>query len=761
MKRFLTVAVSCVICTMLALGVTKSPKHQIPKEFLPSNGISIREVSQEFTEGDMGNKANSVYFANKYKNPKKEATEAPLVKVRANFPALGEEWEMRSFIIYNHEGTVYDVIVEQDYDENGRPIPINKWEFEIPEGVYDCMAVFKRINPELYWGTEAPVHYIVENIKVKESVKIELKPQDSVICLNMQPTIPNGELCRFMKVDWWEDGFTTIDEGNVGIVEMIKMVYFRGQLIECVFTIPWSLDLVPGTFGAHDPYSYQNIYVNLASDNYLFRTVHLMTSGADQEEGVYAAVTEAKGTVEGKYTNGLYTFEFSEILNTLQSKDYPPIGSEDEPAEPYGISFFIPDFDTNSYGFQSSSSGIWKIWNSRPENPINKDDLYYSYERQLDDMDDPCNEDPFLRKKKIDGTRIYPFASEGKNLIYFPMYPLNMTPDYGFQQDCFYPGAKGFVADFSNCNIYEGGTAPLLTSYVENTFDWESEKNYKTFGFDYSGRLGEKIESDKFLSASSLSVDGKEVASGSDNIKYWMIENPDKDGKYTVEVSTDNFEIDGIRGGNKATVTFDFSKEDKLPPSVTMLQFSNNEGTLTQNFVSPEYGILKLSAADFEIVTGNKMNSGFIPSWFEVTAPERITALCSPTGSVAEAYNEIKLTENPDFFYTPGLGAFYSGSLSDITLKSATGWFDLTLIVEDAAGNSQTQTISPAFHIDSMTGIDMVTPSDRVRVVGNSIKAPEGSRVFSTNGIEINSSGVAPGIYLVKTPTGVVKVAVK
>lgn len=760
MYRFVTIVLSCIIGSMLTFGVSHSPTKQIPKDLLPINGISIKVMPTDGLE-NMPSTTNAVY-SSKRNSLKKQAGEANLVKVTANFPTFGEEWNINSFIIYDHVDTLYEIRVEQEYDDNGKPAPIDKWEFEIPEGLYDCMAVFYRINSELFFGEEAPVYYIIENIEVRDGCMFELKPQDSVICLNMQPAIPNGEPCRFMKADLGEDGsFTILDEGNIENIAIFNMVYFKGEIIYYANIQPWSVDLVPGLFGANDPYTYQNIYINSVSDNYLFRKIHLMTSGVSQEEdGIYVAVTEAGGSVEGEYSNGAYTLDFHEILHTPQSNNYPLIESQYEPAYPYTTTFYVPDYNTIGLQFANSFPKTWKIWNSRPENPINKDDLYYSYRRGLVDLYIQNSEDDFTIEKKITGSRNYPFASNGNNLTYFPGFPLYCIPNFALPQDCFYPGGKGFVAGSSNCEICEGGSAPLLTSYVTNTFDWGLTENLKTFGFYYTGRLGEIIESDEFLSFSSLMIDGEKVASGSVDIINWMIENPDKAGKYQIEVSTDNFEIDGIKGGNKASVNFDFSKEDKLPPSVTMLQFSNYDGTLTQTFDSAEDGVVKLSAADFEIVVGNKTGSGYIPSWFEVSVPEKVTAICNPTGSDNEIYDEIELEMHPDFFYSPGFGAFYTGSLADVSLKSSSGWFDLKLVVEDSSGNKQTQIISPAFKIDALTGINTIK-KDYVKVIGNTIDAPEGSRIFGTNGVEVAPSGLSSGIYIVKTPSSVIKVAIK
>ena len=48
-----------------------------------------------------------------------------------------------------------------------------------------------------------------------------------------------------------------------------------------------------------------------------------------------------------------------------------------------------------------------------------------------------------------------------------------------------------------------------------------------------------------------------------------------------------------------------------------------------------------------------------------------------------------------------------------------------------------------------------------VRVIGNSISAPAGSRVYTTDGMECGTEDLAPGIYIVKTPTLTTKVIIR
>ena len=148
--------------------------------------------------------------------------------------------------------------------------------------------------------------------------------------------------------------------------------------------------------------------------------------------------------------------------------------------------------------------------------------------------------------------------------------------------------------------------------------------------------------------------------------------------------------------------------------------------------------------------------------WVESSVPAKVTATVKPTGVETEAFEEIELTENPEAFDPRGFGALYTGSLAGISMTSPTGWFDLTIAVEDAAGNSQVQTLSPCFKINALASVgELGTEDHTVRVSGRDIIAPQGSRVYTVSGLPSGMTDLTPGLYLVVTPSGTRKVAIR
>jgi hypothetical protein len=64
-------------------------------------------------------------------------------------------------------------------------------------------------------------------------------------------------------------------------------------------------------------------------------------------------------------------------------------------------------------------------------------------------------------------------------------------------------------------------------------------------------------------------------------------------------------------------------------------------------------------------------------------------------------------------------------------------------------------------NVSISTGIEGVENDEIVvKVVGNSIVAPEGAEVYDLNGLRVNAENLAKGIYIVKVGDQVVKVII-
>ena len=169
-----------------------------------------------------------------------------------------------------------------------------------------------------------------------------------------------------------------------------------------------------------------------------------------------------------------------------------------------------------------------------------------------------------------------------------------------------------------------------------------------------------------------------------------------------------------------------------------------------------------LGAADFSCRTDNASveTSGV---WLVPSTPARISVCVKPTGSDSSETFDLDLFSESGLPDDSGFGTLYTASLSGLNISSPTGWFDITIEVEDGQGAKQIQTLSPAFKIESLAGAALLqNDDDSIRVYGNRIATPEGSRIYSFNGMETTAETLPAGYYIVVTPTlGSVKVVIR
>lgn len=90
----------------------------------------------------------------------------------------------------------------------------------------------------------------------------------------------------------------------------------------------------------------------------------------------------------------------------------------------------------------------------------------------------------------------------------------------------------------------------------------------------------------------------------------------------------------------------------------------------------------------------------------------------------------------------PGYGAYYEAPLDQIEGGGQIGWFDLHFKLVDPNGNVQTQTISPAFCVKSLSSIEsMGTDNGTDATV---------SAVYNLQGMRLQGATPAPGQIIIE-----------
>lgn len=237
-------------------------------------------------------------------------------------------------------------------------------------------------------------------------------------------------------------------------------------------------------------------------------------------------------------------------------------------------------------------------------------------------------------------------------------------------------------------------------------------KYWDRIRFNFIGRYGEAMNIDSwydYFSAENyfptytvkLTLNGNLITD--DQVDYGDYEWEDG-GLYTVEVTTENVLIDeSINGSTTGIITFDTETFENVIPSVSVLSFLNKStGELTDRFENASDGTIALWAAGYTFEVSDVHN--YVNYLLE--APKEVKIEYAPMGS--DNFEELEVTNFPEDFFTPGYGAYYEASLSDVKTTSENDWYDLRITVISEYGASQVQEISPAFKLTMTSGIETI-----------------------------------------------------
>lgn len=229
-------------------------------------------------------------------------------------------------------------------------------------------------------------------------------------------------------------------------------------------------------------------------------------------------------------------------------------------------------------------------------------------------------------------------------------------------------------------------------------------------------------------------------------------------GKYTFSFAGPT-KVAGIDGCLKLDLAFDQTKADCVPPTVQYVQFRDKDGNLTCELTEETCGTLLIAAGDFD-----SNADGTLASY---AGEGNLKVSYSPNGTYHWTPIVLEKAAEAEGCFAP----VYKAALDQIAATSANGWFDLLIEMEDASGNTMGQEISPAFKLTEGTGVAAIAAeSASLRMAGKSavstvsgIEAYNmvGQKVAATSGKVLDLSGLAPGIYTVRSGKSSVKTIVR
>lgn len=319
--------------------------------------------------------------------------------------------------------------------------------------------------------------------------------------------------------------------------------------------------------------------------------------------------------------------------------------------------------------------------------------------------------------------------------------------------------ANPFAFDMKRCDMRFGESAPFWRVRAVRYADGYSKLTLSSFGYIGEGReadiLDTKIE--------SVTVDNVDMTSDF-SFNTWgaidlFTQNSRPGQKWEIKLDNRNVEVEGIKGYAKLELCFTTKDRESLPV-LQQEQFRNADDRITNKFGAAADGRLLVGTGEFCSNYMNEPKEHWQSLWYECkpTAPE-IEVSYSPTGT--DEWKRLDVTLNEDKYYPVGFGHYFEGSLRDILTHSKNGWFDLRIKLATADGDYQVQTISPAFKIESLSGVQAVYGDTDITVRGNDIMAPQDAEVYTIEGVPSGLKNLSPGVYIVRAAGIVKKVVIR
>ncbi len=617
----------------------------------------------------------------------------------------------------------------------------------VPEGTYDIMFYFIEKNPGDI--EETMNKYVIrEQVTIDHDMQMLFAASEAKNYIRFQALTIDGEPVYTGKQHMDDQyNLSLIEEGNVDDVLYNTIVHCEGYGDVMVSFGNYGLE-TDGKMSWPCHEENANIYVNDVSSRFSFYGFRVI----EKDNNIYTWAHEVKGVSESiTLTNDISNYVPYEIeLPVVEEGMIPSLAFyavKENDASPFPMRYYLKesiiDGDVCSFncylGAAVEDSGIYAPFIMPDLGRLEEDMMFGSYVR------------PIVRCLPITLKDNNPFfANNGSATAWIGEYDYVLTDFLNIympsedgeprfvEQSSFWPAHPNFSFTrnqkkgelFNNC--------PMLQSSCSIQEGYGEYGPYKglSVAIDYIGRYGEKNSQDWENNQVTIKLDDEDIASfqgGSTVIiadEYEMLY-----GVIDVNIANENAMVDNLAGSNKTHLHFTSDAQNLQPPTLTMLQFKDNNGDVTDRMSTAEEGIVEFSAAN--LIMPNGVNQ---PYYRYNISPEIVKVSYSPYGE--DNWNELIVEEVPETYY-PIMGWFYRGSLAAVTGEAYEGWFDLKIRLEDAAGNWQEQVISPAFRIDDLAYSSVATVGkDNAREVAR----------YNLAGQRID--GDAKGVVIVKMSDG-------
>lgn len=322
-----------------------------------------------------------------------------------------------------------------------------------------------------------------------------------------------------------------------------------------------------------------------------------------------------------------------------------------------------------------------------------------------------------------------------------------MQSEFRFDQDgqatSVWPGHDAFSGAAGRFKVLFGASSPVNCFLMQR--GTSNSKPVVIFMPHYVGMAGESRGIDNYHTRTEVFSGSRSLGSGTGPV---MMNEDDakKAGRLRIRFENSNVQTSGGVGGNVSEYEFSLSATDHDAPSLRRLAIRNSKGEIT-NVLSPgEEGVLMLAAADFNLPTG--------ASYRQIEDAE-VTVECSQHDM--GDWHRVDVSPLAGYERRPSFGTLYEGHLEEVS----EGWYDLRVLLRDAAGNTSVQTLSCAFCVGGNDGVETMWDDMEINVSDRRIITPADAEVYDISGVRVGEGGLPAGVYLVRCGNKSKKVIVK
>lgn len=602
--------------------------------------------------------------------------------------------------------------------------PAAPGSFELEVGAWDFLFLFT--------GSDGIRCVLLENVDVKGDMKVSADASVATMNIRYVPLLPDGSEIRMERRVEGPDGtWSVADEGNVMDATVWSMVVYKGEPI--VSFSSWIRDYTEADGSVTTNRREMDVWTTPGETLKYYQNL-----AVTREDGNLFIVVGSDPKSGGVYSNNPDDYSETISADFVTTSKYAPTEDDDS-----GIDYF----KNGSIAQVVSYAGA--LVSSNEQTSTNRTWADNKARVCLDRVHAPEVEvcPQFMRV-------IYSNSSERKTGgILAPSFSLaDMNWSATHLVEAFNKYYLMLGANNEHGVTLKTGNPALSFPYGEKAVFGDNApvvvflRPTKSVAYDFVGRYGELRTIDYLNHKLSVKCDGEEVCNS-----YWDLdsfgfsEQAGLRGPWTYVITDENLEVDGLQARTECVQSFVAAAPGGPTPTVMQMQVHGVNGEVTDRLSESEDGTLCFAAGSFTL----KTNTTTWARWYEYSPLTEVKLEYAPYGT--DSFEALEVKESTEDLFLPGYGAFYKVDLGQVGRTSGNKWYDVRISISDGEGNTQVQTVSPAFRIEKLSSVGSVS-EDGYREVwysGSSIVAPAGSRIYNVSGAEVSGDNPLPGVYIV------------